>query len=301
MPHIRKILVPVDFSEVSKKALSYGVSLATAFEAELLVVHVVEFVTPVAYEFPPTTFDLKQDQADEISTQLEDLIPENTRKALRYRIIVKGGIAEDELFAEMRNEPADLVVMGTHGRRAFGRWLLGSVTEHMLRKIPTPLITVSQLETDQSAPSLSGGRILYATDLSPESKEGINFAYDLAKRFDAELFVLHVMLPIRWEYGSTYIPLDIAKDHDQLHQDLAKELELAVPAGARSDPSVRWEVGEGVPHEVILDFAEAKDANLIVINLHGKSWIERALLGSTAERVVRGAHRPVLSLPAMGT
>jgi nucleotide-binding universal stress UspA family protein len=74
-----------------------------------------------------------------------------------------------------------------------------------------------------------------------------------------------------------------------------------VPEDARKDPRVRIELREGVPYEVILAFAASDEVDLIVLNTQSRSGIDRALLGSTAERVVRGATVPVLSIPGSGT
>jgi len=113
--------------------------------------------------------------------------------------------------------------------------------------------------------------------------------------------VPHVMLPLRLEYGSTYLPLDIGKDHMGLHKELSEQLERSIPEPMRLDPKVRCELGEGVPYEVILKFAEDWKADLTVIHLHGKSRLERTLIGSMAERVVRGATKPVLAIPVLDT
>ena len=162
-------------------------------------------------------------------------------------------------------------------------------------------MTVSHVEPDVNPGSLTQGRILYATDLSAGSVAGLEVASDWAGRFAAGLIVLHVMLPLQLEYGTTYLPLDIGKDHETLHRELSEQLERFVPESIRLDPKVRLETGEGVPYEVIFQFAEDRKADLVVINLHGKSRLDRTRGGSTAERVVRASPRPVLSIPVLNT
>jgi nucleotide-binding universal stress UspA family protein len=78
---------------------------------------------------------------------------------------------------------------------------------------------------------------------------------------------------------------------------LIERLETALPKPALNDPHVSTELAEGVPYERILELAEERKIDIIILNTHGKSGLERALLGSTAERVVRGAHVPVFSVP----
>lgn len=297
--NVRNILVPVDFSDASKKALDYGVALAGEFESKLVVVHIVEYSRPLAYAFPTETFATEKHEFGEVRAKLSTLIPKEVRDEMDYRFVVKLGEPEDEVLASVSDEKADLVVMGSHGRRAFRRWILGSVTEHLLRRLPVPVMTVSHVGERLVPDSLTEGRILYATDLSRGSGTGLETAWDWARHFAADLTVLNVMLPLQLEYGKSYLPLDIGKDHDALHKDLSEQLANSVPPSIQLDEHVRLETGEGVPYEVILNRAGQLSADLVVINLHGKSRQERTLIGSTAERVVRASSRPVLSIPIL--
>lgn len=112
---------------------------------------------------------------------------------------------------------------------------------------------------------------------------------------------MHVMLPLHMEYGIQYIPTDIAADHGRIREEQVGRLEKSVPAEVRSDPRVHLGLEEGVPYEVIPDMADKLSADLIVINLHGEHRRERPLLGTTAERVVRTSHVPVLSIPMVSS
>jgi len=105
------------------------------------------------------------------------------------KAIVKLGKIGEELLAIVKNEPIDLVVMGTHGRRNLGRWFLCSVTEQILRQVPVPVVTVSRSsEVDNAVKSgmMSLKRILFAADL-PERSPGLSYAFELAQRTGAEL------------------------------------------------------------------------------------------------------------------
>ncbi len=300
MLRIRKILVPVDFSDPSRKALNYGISLAVELDATLLVAHIVQLSVPVAYAAPIETDEIQRNQVDDTKQRLREWIPTDLREMLKYHLIVQGGVIERELLGIVQNEGVDLVVMGTHGRRRFERWLLGSSTEHILRKIPVPVLTVSHLDEEHDIGDprpIPLQKLLYATDLSENSGEAMNLSLELAKEFSAELIVLHVMRSLQWAYGTEYVPLDIESDTVKLRESLWERLEASVPEPSRHDPRVRTELLEGVPYETILRVADEEKADMIVMNLQGKSGLERALLGSTAERVVRGAHKPVLSVP----
>lgn len=298
MIEISKIFIPVDFSDASRKALDHGVTIAQAFGAGIVLACVVEDPSVLDYHYYSSGAVRPQKAAlGDVRADLAGLVPEAVRQSTRCSFVVSQGLVEDELLASIHEARPDLVVMGTHGRRAFRRWFLGSVTEHMLRHVPVPVLTVSHPEAEATPWTIAGGHILYATDLSEGSALGLKTAYELARRFEAELTVLHVMLPLHMEYGIRYIPMDIAADHRQIREDLTVRLEKSVPAEVRSDPRVHLKLEEGVPYEVIPDLADGLQADLIVINLHGEHRKERPLLGTTAERVVRTVHGPVLSIP----
>lgn len=300
---IEKILVPIDFSDPSKKALSYGLSLAVELNATLLLAHVVAQSVPLAYAYPGETQEMTKDQHGEVKAKLRELVHDDYCETLNSRFIVKVGNVEDELLAIATEEKVDLVVMGTHGRRRFERWLMGSVTEHFVRKASVPVMTVSNLDDEHQIEEpgpIPLRRLLYATGLdgTPDRPDkGMAMALMLAREFSAELTVLHVMPQLEDAYGYEYVPLDLEGDTAKMRSRLIERLETALPKPALNDPHVSTELAEGVPYERILELAEERKIDIIILNTHGKSGLERALLGSTAERVVRGAHVPVLSVP----
>ncbi len=294
-----KILVPIDFSEVSGHAAAYGVSLAGTFGGHLTALHVVEPAVAMPYLESAQSAGIEEQREADARKHLERFLRQEIAESMVDRLVVSTGVATDEILRFLEDEPVDLVVMGTHGRRGFRRWILGSVTERLIRTVHVPLLTVSLVEPTRTAAVLPGGQILYATDLAESAAHGMNGALDLANGFGARLHVLHVMSPIQWEYGVSYLPLDIGADHRRLYDELETRLEGSIPPEAKTNPRVSWELGEGNPWEVILDTADRIDAGLVVINLHSRLPAERGKLGRTAEAVVRASERPVLALPAV--
>src|ERR1051326_1772363 len=120
MIHVNKIMVPVDFSEPSKKAVNYGLSLASEFQSRLVLVHITPY-DEVLYE--------------RSKYQLLQLIPTDLREHLDFETIVKAGEVRGELLGTIEEKQIDLVIMGSRGRSYFERMFLGSVTERMLRKV----------------------------------------------------------------------------------------------------------------------------------------------------------------------
>jgi nucleotide-binding universal stress UspA family protein len=296
---IRKILVPVDFSEPSKKAVNYGLSLALQFNARLLLTHIVPSSTAFVYTFPTESIAFEKEQAGCAKTMLPSMIPEEFRDRVDLQTMVKVGDVRSELLGIVTDEQIDLVVMGTHGRNAFDRFLLGSLTERMLRKLPIPVLTVSHL--DPAKELLSAGpvplqHVLYATDLSDSAETGLQFSAELARGTGARLTVLHVMRTLEtvyWGAEGGYIPEEL----ESLREATVTRLNNSIPANLNTGGEIVPMMTEGEPFREILRVADEGKADLIVMNLQGKNLIERALLGSTAERVIRSAHVPVLSIP----
>jgi nucleotide-binding universal stress UspA family protein len=293
MTRVSNILVPVDFSETSKKAMSYAAHLASMFNAKLTAAHIIPAFTAFTYAFPGDPAEYEAKALAETKRLLPDEIPANYRDQLHTQTIAKCGDVEDELLGIVADEKVDLVVMGTHGRRSLQRCLLGSVTEGILRRVPVPILTVSQRGADQHADSPfvpPFRRMLYATDLSEEGLSGgLHYCVDLARTLGARLTLLHVM----------HLPETPAFDDEtSIHAQRMGELHKAVQREHGEDLHVTTEVLRGTPHREILKYMESANTDLIVINLQSKGLLERALLGSTAERVIRSAHVPVLAIPA---
>src|SRR5438874_9562640 len=181
MIHVKRILAPVDFSEPSKKAVNYGLSLALEFEARLVLAHISPY-DALSYE--------------RAKTFLLQLIPADCRAQLDFEIIVKAGDVREELLGIIEEKAIDLVVMGSRGRSYFERLLLGSVTERMLRKVHVPILTISHINPEKelhTPGSVPLHRIVYATDLAEGTEAGLEFSLRLARGMDAHLNVVHVV------------------------------------------------------------------------------------------------------------
>jgi nucleotide-binding universal stress UspA family protein len=289
MIRLKNRLVPVDFSEPSRTAVNYGLSLAQEFEAGIVLAHIAPF-------------DRQLYEAAKV--RLLQLIPPQFQESLRFETIVKAGDVQDEILGIVTGRDIDLVVMGSHGRGYVERMVLGSVAESMLRRLPVPVLTVSHLDPErklENPEAVSLKRILYASDLSDESKAGLRFSMRLAHGLDAHLTVVHVVDPIGagflGEQAAAYLP-----DYgDNVRAQIEEHMDRQVALESDGSVPISTVLGEGKPWYVINEVARGCKADLIVINLQGKGKLERILLGSTAEHVIRSAAVPVLSLPLPAT
>jgi nucleotide-binding universal stress UspA family protein len=296
MSEFKKFLVPMDFSEPSTTALSYGLALATRFHGKLILAHIVPGSASLSYAFPVEAFAIEKDQYDKALKEMKALVASDRLAKLEVRTVVKVGRIEEELLGIVQDESVDLVVLGSHGRRSPARWFIGSVTEHLLRRVPVPVLTVSHIDKDieMRRSGISIKRMLYATDFGDSSSAGMKYAVDFAERVGAELTVMSVVEYLGMAYRAAAY---LENERAQRLAEMRKQLDEFVARETLPGMNVTTIVVDGKPYEQILAAAQTNRADCIVLNLQSKSVIERAFLGSTAERVVRLAHVPVLGIP----
>ena len=196
---------------------------------------------------------------------------------------------------------ADLIVMGTHGRRGFKRLLLGSVTETVLRESPCPVLTVPPAAPATSAQAVTFKRILCPTDFSASALLAFGFALDLARQADGVVTLLHVVEWLAEEVRTSPI-LDVPElaNIDQQRRELGGNAEVRLRGLVATEPQT-WSqietlVGFGRNYREILRVAQAKATDLIVMGAQGRGGVELAFFGSTTQQVVRGAACPVLTV-----
>jgi nucleotide-binding universal stress UspA family protein len=145
MIRMKRVLVATDFSEPSAAALQYGRELARTFDATLEVLHVAgnAYMMYGAETCAPTVLELQRDTDEAVHQELEQLLTEDDRTALRARAVVVTAVAKAEAVVDYARQHAiDVIVMGTHGRGALGHLFMGSVAERVVRTATCPVLTV---------------------------------------------------------------------------------------------------------------------------------------------------------------
>jgi nucleotide-binding universal stress UspA family protein len=139
---LEHILVAIDFAEPSERALDFGIELATHFDAALSVVHVVEVPSYVYTETTYATTDLIGSVELAARERFDQLIARAQQKLPRAQALLRRGTPWEEILGAAREKGADLIVVGTHGRRGVSHLLIGSVAEKVVRASPVPVLTV---------------------------------------------------------------------------------------------------------------------------------------------------------------
>jgi nucleotide-binding universal stress UspA family protein len=295
MIEIQHVLCPVDFSETSRHALEHAMAVAKWYDARVTVLHVIH---PLLVLNPPVLFvEASREPA------LTDV--ESMRERLRewldtanapgdIAMAVDEGNPVGRILSHAASIPADLIVMGTHGRSGFDRFALGSVAEKVLRKAGCPVVTVPPPTIATSV--LPFKRLLCPVDFSESSLAALRFAFSLAKESDARLTILHA---IEWPSGEADVVervFNLPEVRRQLEKDGNDRLASLIPADVRLWCQPATKVVFGRPHFTILNIATEERADLIVMGVHGRSAIDLTLFGSTTNQVVRRARCPVLTL-----
>ena len=294
----KKILVPIDFSELSQKALVYAGACGERFGATVDLVHIAEpvpiFAGIDAVPIPVT--DRKQLAILEHRlAELAKELPPNSAG----RTIVRSGWALDEIISVAEELKTELIIVSSHGRSGLQRVLLGSTAEGIVRKAPCDVLVLRPDEREfvnvagekQFAFALK--TIVVPIDFSDVSRKALGDAADLAKRFEAKLICLHVLeiIPFTEPDPALVTELEVIRKSvtaatERTLQEFLKE--------ATSNIQRENILTFGAASREIMQLAEDRKADLIVMGTHGKAGPGRFLLGSTTERVVRHAHEPTL-------
>lgn len=229
-------------------------------------------------------------------------------------VLILEGRAPAVILGTMESTNCDLVVMGTHGRPWYQRALMGSTAEAVLRTSSTPVLIVHNTAALPTPPRLS--RLLFPTDFSPASGAGEEWTRFWVTHGVHEVLLMHtVENPLLDLYNPDTINFDARRlmedsrqhpprsaqpfwDHaHHLAQAKLSELRHQLLSTAQGTSQIEILVGEGPAAEHILRVVEQKMPDLIVMATHGRTGVERFLLGSVTSKIVRAVSCPVLVVP----
>jgi nucleotide-binding universal stress UspA family protein len=305
MIEIKRILCPIDFSDYSRRALDHAVAVARSHNSTITLLHVYSVVPVAAYApgtpmHPPVA--LPPVDREQLLASMQRFAEDAVGSDRPIQCETCEGHAAAKILARATAMPSDLIVMGTHGRSGFERFVLGSVTEKVLRKAACPVLSVPRHVRDVvPVPPVLFKGILCAIDFSDCSIDALNYAMSLAQEADAHLTVLHVMelLP-EWPPGVNETVRgglrDITDYIAAIEQDRRERLKAAVPETVRAYCTVDTVLATGTPYREILRVAAEQHSDLIVIGIHGRGAMDLLFYGSTSQHVVRQATCPVLTL-----
>jgi len=296
MVEFTHILCPTDLSESSVRPLTYAAALTRWYKAQLTVLHVVPTFEPML---------VRSASLDDAVQWLSPVSREEVLAELRRVANAAGAGSIDVTFAAEAGDPArtivdqavtipaDLVVMGTHGRSGFERFMIGSIAEKVLRKAPCPVLMVPPHVTATLPAEVRFKNILCPMDFSSSALQAFGFALDLARQADGAVTVLHAIEWLAEQEPRAHSPFDVPGYRQHLIDD-ARERMQSVAAEEPIEDVVVF----GRAHREILRRAADTAADLIVMGAQGRGGLGLALFGSTTQQVVRAAPCPVLTVRA---
>jgi nucleotide-binding universal stress UspA family protein len=280
------IVVGYDESESSKAALKEASLRVKNHGGKLFLVHAVYFDQEEFAILPS-----QMEQRFEVGTKVCMAAKQGLQADYGLDGSVESTVCEGEppevLTDFAQGKKADLIALGTYGRKGLNRLLMGSVTSQVILNAPCDVLVVKK---PCSKCSGSYHSLLVPFDGSEQSKKALSRACELAKVDAAEVSVLYV-IP-RYEEMMDFFKTDAIKK--SLFQEAEKIVETAKSLAAGLGMEIKAVVQEGNAADKIVEIAGTMKHDLIVAGTHGWRGVNKALLGSTAERVIAYANCPIL-------
>lgn len=280
------ILFPTDGSDAAETALEAAIDVAAAHDATLHVLYVAD-------TNQPSLSNVQGQVTDVLEGQGRDIVEEAGASARNAGVdtveeVVQGGPSRT-ICDYVDDRGIDLVVMGTRGSRDIERIILGSVTERVVRNGGAPVLVVPP-ESDREYPPES---VLVGSDGSDGSGAAVDEGLGIADAAGATLHLVSVL-------ESNVLGIDLGSSQiDEAREQ--RDEELFAPVKQRADDrgvAVETAVEEGDVVDRLNAYVDANDIGLVVVGTHGRTGIDRRILGSVTENLMRSASVPVLSVRA---
>lgn len=295
---IENILFPTDFTPRAEDAFSHAAHLANRHDARI---HVFNVVTPEeADQTNPMDYLPLEESGGALILTAEDVdVPGPPQADMNVEIVyrkMEGVSPAKEIVDYVGEYDIDLVVMGTHGRQGINRLLSGSVSEEVVRQSSCPVFTVLGRDDPQPGPDIQS--VLAPVDFSESARLGLAHAREFAVAYGASLDVLHVVEEAVFPsvYGldpiTPYLPDVQERAREALERLTDDVVDGAVPTNLH--------VMTGYAARDLIDFADEHGTGLIAMATHGRTGLERFLIGSVAEKVIRSASCPVFTVKPFG-
>ena len=269
------VLIATDGSEVATTAANLGLAVAEKLGAEVHVLSVAAVRT--GHD------DVRRSDAQEY---VDAIARTATERGLSVHVqtAVRDGQPHQEILRYATECNADLLVLGTHGRTGLRRWLLGSVATTVIRESRRPVLTSNALTT---GPPRQFDTILVATDGRPGGEAAIDHGIELADAYDASVHAVSVV-----DETISSLPA-VLEEFERVGMQATADVEARA---AKAGVSTVRVVNRGIPHEAIIEYADERAVDLIVVGTEGRTGLGRLAFGSVSQRIVGKAPVPVLTV-----
>lgn len=282
-----KILVPTDFSDLSLKAIKVAGKYASIFDGSISLMHshipITELDEPYAIGMSSKIYQDYEEIEESIRKKLNKISDEHIESDYKGDVQVHIGNPAQSIVEVA--EDYDIIIMSTHGRTGFSRFLLGSVAEKVLRMAKVPVMVV---ENESDVDDFK--KILVTTDFSDNAKAAYPKALELAKKTGGTIDILHILSFDQFEDDET--DPSIKKIREQRINLIEKEYFHEMGDKVKSYTLV----SDDSPHAAIQKYTKSTPYNLVIMSTIGKTGINYLMMGSTTANVVRHVNTAVLSV-----
>jgi nucleotide-binding universal stress UspA family protein len=270
----------------NKRAFNFALAQAREFAADLVVFHAYDTLVVAASETSGIRYyDYAAAARSEVQ-HLEPLVVRARQSGVNCEVVVRPGLAAEQILSYLREHPIDRVVMGTHSPGPLGKMLVGSVAEAVLRSANVPVLIIGPEVVDGAYRNFATKTILCAVSLIESSFVVATFAAELAIEHNARLVLQHVIRP---------------QDRAEIlarrtMEEIETELLSLIPRALREQISVQTIVVPGDPTEELLYQSRAQQADLVVLGAHGASAFAAITRHGVVYKVLAHSHCPVFTL-----
>lgn len=283
------ILVPVDETAISSGLLPYASEVARGLDAELTLLYVADTARDSVTVVNNTVVDALESEGEDVLADAEDALDGT---GIDWSTDVVQGDPASTIVDYADRYAFDLVFMPTRGREGLSRYVLGSVAEKVVRLSPVPVLTVRMQEDEQLGFPFE--QILVPTDGSDAATAAAEHAFELASVLDAGVHILSVV-------DTTSLGPDVRSLLGDSNERAQGDVDALVEkARERGVASVEAAVEEGSPPDAIESYIDMHDIDLVVMGTTGRRGVDQILLGSVAEKTVRSAPVPVVTIRSDG-
>jgi len=285
----KKLLVGVDFTDISDAVVESAKQIANLFDAEVHLITVVEPPMPALSTEPDAFLEaeelailleleksLKQEAEEKLEKYTEKLLKEGIKA---YKTVEIGDVV-DTILDYIEENQIDLLVIGSHKKGLIDKLLLGSVSEKLLNKSPVSTLVVKGFSLTKIE------KLLVGYDFLPSSKEALNIAKEIAVKTGAEIFIVHADTDMKFAHIKS-----VYKVVEEKKKQLLKEIVTQLNSEGISS---FFEILKEPATDAILEEIEKYHPDLVVLGKRKSSALKRLFLGTTAQKVVENSPSPVL-------
>lgn len=274
---MKKIIVPVDFSQHSENALQTAGFLAKKHNAEVLVVHILELSSAIKLQSEAHT-QLETDFFVKIAKEkLEKFVQKDYLKGIKVTPIIKLYKFLTELSTLAENEKADLIIMGSHGATGLKELFVGSNTEKVVRNSSIPVLVVKDVPVTSNFETA-----IFASDFSDKEVESYKKIQGFLKKLSCNLQLLHVNTP--------YENFKSSREMEQRVHDFLTQAD-----GSLYNINDVVYTSDYTVEKGILEYANLHGIDLIIVATHGRKGIANFVEGSISEDVANHSTLPVMT------